>query len=283
MSDVKEIRQAYYEGERSLFGSHHVNIYDTVFGEGESPLKESSDLYLEHVLFQWKYPLWYCKNVEVKDCTWYDMARAGIWYTDHISMTNTTIEAPKNLRRANDVTLNNVFFPHAEETLWNCDHVVMNQVSAKGDYFAMGTDNMEIDGLHLVGNYSFDGCHNVTIRNSNILSKDAFWNSENITVYDSFISGEYLGWNAKNLTLINCTIESLQGMCYIDNLVMENCKLLHTTLAFEYSTVDAEITSKIDSVINPTSGQITAESIDELILEKDKVDPSKTKIICKKD
>ena len=31
MSDVKEIRQAYYEGERSLFGSHHVNIYDTVF------------------------------------------------------------------------------------------------------------------------------------------------------------------------------------------------------------------------------------------------------------
>ena len=57
MSDVKEIRQAYYEGERSLFGSHHVNIYDTVFGEGESPLKESSDLYLEHVLFQWKYPL----------------------------------------------------------------------------------------------------------------------------------------------------------------------------------------------------------------------------------
>ncbi len=211
------------------------------------------------------------------------MARAGIWYTDHISMTNTTIEAPKNLRRANDVTLNNVFFPHAEETLWNCDHVVMNQVSAKGDYFAMGTDNMEIDGLHLVGNYSFDGCHNVTIRNSNILSKDAFWNSENITVYDSFISGEYLGWNAKNLTLINCTIESLQGMCYIDNLVMKNCKLLHTTLAFEYSTVDAEITSKIDSVINPTSGQITAESIDELILEKDKVDPSKTKIICKKD
>ena len=147
----------------------------------------------------------------------------------------------------------------------------------------MGTDNMEIDGLHLVGNYSFDGCHNVTIRNSNILSKDAFWNSENITVYDSFISGEYLGWNAKNLTLINCTIESLQGMCYIDNLVMKNCKLLHTTLAFEYSTVDAEITSKIDSVINPTSGQITAESIDELILEKDKVDPSKTKIICKKD
>ncbi len=279
----EEIRQGYYEGERSLFGSSDLKIYDTVFGEGESPLKESKNLYLDHVLFQWKYPLWYCNHVEVLDSTWYDMARAGIWYTNDITMKNVTIEAPKNFRRVKGAVLEDVFFPNAQETLWNCDDVKMKNVSATGDYFAMGTNNMEIDGLRLVGNYSFDGCQNVTIRNSNILSKDAFWNSDNITVYDSFISGEYLGWNAKNLTLINCTIESLQGMCYIENLVMKNCKLLHTTLAFEYSTVDAEITSKIDSVINPTSGQITAESIDELILEKDKIDPSKTKIICKND
>ena len=138
---------------------------------------------------------------------------------------------------------------------------------------------MKIDDLKLDGNYSFDGCRNVEIRNSNLLSKDAFWNTENVTVYDSFISGEYLGWNAKNLTLVNCTIESLQGMCYIDNLVMKNCKLINTTLAFEYSTVDADICSKIDSVMNPTSGTIKAQHIDNLIIEKDKVDPSKTKII----
>ena len=100
-------------------------------------------------------------------------------------------------------------------------------------------------------------------------------------VYDSFISGEYLGWNAKNLTLVNCTIESLQGFCYIDNLVMKNCKLINTTLAFEYSTVDADISSHIDSVLNPTSGTIRAESIGELILQKDKIDPTQTTIICK--
>ena len=69
-------------------------------------------------------------------------------------------------------------------------------------------------------------------------------------------------------------------MCYIDNLVMKNCKLLHTTLAFEYSTVDAQIDSSIDSVLNPTSGSISAPEIKELILEKDKIDPSKTTIIC---
>ena len=129
----------------------------------------------------------------------------------------------------------------------------------------------------------FDGVKNMEIRNARMLSKDAFWNTENVTVYDSFISGEYLGWNAKNLTLINCTIESLQGMCCIDNLVMKNCKLLNTTLAFEYSTVDAEITGKIDSVMNPSGGVIRADRIDELIIEKDKVDPEKTRIICRRE
>jgi hypothetical protein len=283
MAIAQEIRQGYFEGERSLFASKELKIYDTVFGEGESPLKESSDIYLESTIFQWKYPLWYGNNIEVKHCTWCDMARAGIWYTNHIRMQDTMMEAPKNFRRCKDVTLEDVYFSNAEETLWNCDSVTMKRVTAQGDYFAMNTNHIQADGLQLVGNYSFDGCRDVEIHNARLLSKDAFWNSDNITVYDSFISGEYLGWNAKNLTLINCTIESLQGMCYIDNLVMKNCKLINTTLAFEYSTVEADITGTIDSVINPTSGTIKADHIKKLILEKERIDPSKTKIICRED
>ena len=59
------------------------------------------------------------------------------------------------------------------------------------------------------------------------------------------------------------------------------CKLINTTLAFEYSVVDADITSHIDSVLNPSGGTIRAESIGELTIEKDKVDPLKTVIICR--
>ena len=276
----KEIKQKILTGERALFMAHDLQISDSIFTDGESPLKESHDIDVNGSMFKWKYPLWYCKNVNIKDTTWFDMARAGVWYTDHIRVENAIIEAPKNFRRCNDVTLKNVTFPNASETLWNCNDLHMENVTAKGDYFAMGCSDLEIDGFTLVGNYSFDGVKNLVIRNAKMLSKDAFWNCENVTVYDSFISGEYLGWNARNLTLINCTIESLQGMCYIDNLVMKNCKLINTTLAFEYSSVDAEITSKIDSVMNPESGVIRAEHIDELIIEKDKVDPSKTRIVC---
>ena len=274
----KQIRQTYFEGERPLFGAEHLSIQDTIFGEGESPLKESRDISLEGSIFQWKYPLWYCNHITVKDCQWFEMARAGVWYTNDISVENALIQAPKNFRRCRGLELNNVYFANAAETLWSCEQVELKDVTAKGDYFAMNCSDMKIDNLRLDGNYSFDGVKNMEIRNSTLLSKDAFWNSENVTVYDSFISGEYLGWNAKNLTLVNCTIESLQGLCYIDNLVMKNCKLINTTLAFEYSSVDAKIHGTIDSVLNPSSGVIRADEIKELTVEKDKVDPSKTKI-----
>ena len=283
MCMLKEINQEVLTGERALFQGEFLRINDTIFKDGESPLKESHDIELHNSMFQWKYPLWYSKNIKVKDCTWFEMARAGVWYTDHISLENCAVDAPKNFRRCRDVTLRQVSFPNASETLWNCQGIELDTVMAKGDYFAMNCEDMKVNGLTLYGNYSFDGAKNVEIHDSRLLSKDAFWNSENVTVYDSFISGEYLGWNARNLTLINCTIESLQGMCYIDNLVMKNCKLLNTTLAFEYSTVDADIVGTVDSVLNPSGGVIRADYIQELTIEKDKVDPSKTKIICRKE
>ena len=253
MSQKKEIRQQYLTGERPLFMGKDLKIYDTIFDNGESPLKESRNIELYGSMFKWKYPLWYSKNILAEDCTWFEMARAGVWYTDNITVRNAMIEAPKNFRRCHGVVLENVDFPNAQETLWSCKQVKMDRVTAKGDYFAMNCTDMELNDFKLDGNYSFDGAKNVEIHNAKMLSKDAFWNSENV---------------------------SLQGMCYIDNLVMKNCKLINTTLAFEYSTVDADIHGKIDSVLNPSGGTIRAEHIGDLIIEKDKIDPSKTKIIC---
>lgn len=277
---MEEINQKYLTGERALFMKNNLKIINCTFDAGESPLKECSNLDIENCMFKWKYPLWYSKHIKMTNSSFFDMARAGIWYTDDITIKNCSLTAPKTFRRCNKVSLEDVTLPVALETFWNCKNVTLKNVSAHGDYFAMNCENMEIDNFNLLGNYSFDGAKNIVIKNSKLLSKDAFWNSENVTVYDSFISGEYLGWNSKNLTLVNCTIESLQGMCYIENLTLKNCKLLNTTLAFEYAQVDADIVGEVDSIFNPTSGTIKAESIAKLIIEKDKIDPSKTKIIC---
>ena len=276
------IKQKKLTGERALFFGRDLKLSECTFSDGESPLKHSENIQLQDCSFEWKYPVWYAKNILIDNCTFSQTARAGIWYTEDIVVRNCKIFAPKTFRKASGITLENTALSNAAETLWSCKNVKIKQVKACGDYLCMNCENVEVDGLDLAGNYAFDGAKNVVVRASRLATKDAFWNSENVTVYDSEITGEYLGWNSKNLTFVNCTIESLQGLCYIENLVMKNCRLKKTTLAFEYSRVEADIEGGIDSVLNPSGGTITADEIGELILQKDRIDPEKIKIIYKK-
>ena len=277
---MRNINSGIFTGERAIFQGKDLCINDSIFDDGESPLKHSKNIELYNSMFKWKYPLWYSENIKLYKCVFFEMARAGIWYTNDIELHDTVIEAPKEFRRCNGIKLENVTFVNAAETFWDCKNADLKNVTAKGDYFAMNSTDMVIENLQLVGNYPFDGAKNITVRNSKLISKDAFWNTENITIENCFISGEYLAWNSKNITLKNCTIESLQGLCYVEDLVIRNCKFINTTLAFEFSTVDAQICGGIDSIKNPSSGKICAGFIGELILEEDQVDVTKTKISC---
>ena len=175
---MKEITQQILTGERALYDTHDAKISYCTFENGESPLKESSNLEIDNCLFKWKYPFWYTDNVKVTRSAFFDMARAGIWYVNDFTMEDTIVEAPKNFRRVDGLVLKNVNIPNAAETLWNCRNVKMEKVTACGDYFAMNSTEMEIDGLVLDGNYSFDGGRNIVVRNSRLLSKDAFWNAD---------------------------------------------------------------------------------------------------------
>ncbi len=269
-----------FTGERSLFGSRDLTLNGCVFEDGESPLKESRNVTASECLFRYKYPFWYCDNISLDQVTFFDLARAGVWYTKNFRMSNSMVEAPKNFRRCKGLTLSNVMIPNAQETLWNCEDVTLEHVKASGPYFAMGCRDVKVKDLDLIGNYSFDGVVNMEITDSHLASKDAFWNTENVTVRNSFVTGEYLGWNSKNLTLIDCTVESLQGMCYIDNLVMKNCRLINTTLAFEYADVQADLRGTIESVFNPKNGTIKADRIRHLVIQKDRINPDLTKIEC---
>ncbi len=275
---MKKYEQGLFVGERALFASRDIKIVDSVFADGESPLKESRGVELENCIFKWKYPLWYCRDIVMRETSLLETARSGIWYTNNIAITDCTIDAPKTFRRSSGITLKRCTLPRAAETLWSCSDIKLIDVSVTGDYFGMNSDNIYAENLNISGNYAFDGAKNIEIHGAKMLSKDAFWNTENVTVYDSLIIGEYLGWNSKNLTLVNCTVESDQGLCYAESLKMINCKLINTPLAFEYSSLDAEVVSEVDSVKNPLSGRIKARAIGELILDEKFIDPDKTEI-----
>lgn len=275
---MKIIKNGDLVGERALFATRDAEIYDSRFYDGESPLKESRDLVIANCSFEWKYPLWYCKNVSVSDTYMATTARSGIWYTDNIEMKNCIIDAPKTFRRCEGVRLFDVTLLNAQETLWSCEEITLTNVGVRGDYFGMNCKGVRADRLRISGNYAFDGGRDIVIKSSVLYSKDAFWNCKNVTVIDSVIVGEYLGWNSENVRFVNCDIESNQGLCYMEGVVLENCRFRNTDLAFEYSSVEADIRSHIDSVKNPTSGNITADSIGEIIHEPERVDIKKTKI-----
>ena len=60
-------------------------------------------------------------------------------------------------------------------------------------------------------------------------------------------------------------------------IVLEDCVLEHTDLAFEYcEDIEATVLSKVDSIKNPISGRIRCKGYDELILDDDDIDHSKT-------
>ena len=112
---MKEYRQQFFKGERALFAEDGAKIYDSVFDDGESPLKESKNIEVYNSQFKWKYPMWYSNNINVTNCNWFEMARSGVWYTNNITVKDSLITAPKNFRRCDGVTLDNVDLTNAED------------------------------------------------------------------------------------------------------------------------------------------------------------------------
>ena len=155
-----EIKNKVFAEERALFGSANLDIESCTFDKGESPIKKCSSLNIKGSHFKWKYPIWYCRDTAAEGCVFYEGARAGMWYNENLEINNSRVLAPKCFRRCKNLSLENSDIPNAEETLWSCNGVKLNNVGIKGDYFAMNCKNIEADRLELNGKYAFDGVEN---------------------------------------------------------------------------------------------------------------------------
>lgn len=261
---MQVIKDKTYQGERPLFGIEETELHHVTINQGESSLKKVNHINISKSEFNGKYPIWQASDIEVDDSVFNDGARAAIWYTNRISMKNSTVIAPKMFRDCKNVFVQNTKFD-SDDAIWDTKGVTLYDMKSTGQYLLLHSSDIEMDNVHHVGNYSIQHVKNVVVRNSELTSKDLFWNSENVTVYDSVLHAEYLGWYSKNMTLVNCKIYGSQPLCYIENLKMINCEMIDADLAFEESTVDVEVVSDIVSVKNPNGGIIKAKHIGEFI------------------
>lgn len=281
---MEKIKDTSFGGERPLFASRGLELENVTFLAGESALKRCSDIVARNCRFEGKYPFWHVDGFSIDHCVFTPGARAALWYSDNCEMTDTVVDAPKMFREMHGIKLRRVNFSDAQETLWHCSGIDIEDVTVdKADYIFMHCSDIRIANYRQQGNYSFQYARNVEISNAVIHSKDAFWETEGVTVRDSELHGEYLGWHSKGLHLVNCHISGTQPLCYCRDLVLENCTFdADADLAFEESAVRATVSSPITSVKNPTTGYIDAPEIGEIIIDEHIPAPANCIITTKK-
>ena len=275
IEDIKEkkvIEDGVFDEERALYDSDNIRVVKTKFtgpADGESALKESSNLELDNCYFNLRYPLWHVTNCEMTSSEMTDKCRAPVWYTKNIKITNSKLFGPKGFRECDVIDLNSCEI-ESDEFGWHSKNFIFNDCKINGFYCLFGSSKINMINSELNGKYSFQYTKDAYIKNVNFDTKDAFWHAKNVTIEDCVISGEYLAWYSENLKLINCTIKGTQPLCYCKNLELINCKMIDCDLAFENSSVNATIIGNVRSIKNPLSGLITVDSVDEVIMDDKK-------------
>ncbi|MCQ2452507.1 MAG: DUF3737 family protein [Oscillospiraceae bacterium] len=271
-----------FDEERALYGLDGAGVRNCRFdgpADGESAMKECRNLSVENCYFNLRYPFWHVSGATIRDSEMTDKCRAALWYDEDITIENCRMDGIKALRECSNIMLRDTQVV-SPEFLWRCHDVRIESSSLESEYPMFECKDMAISGLTLKGKYSFQYVENAVIRDSVMDTKDAFWHSKNVTVYDSVIKGEYLAWYSENLRLVRCRIIGTQPLCYCKGLILEDCTMEGTDLSFERSEVNAKVHGSIDSIKNPSSGRICADSIGQIIMDPEYTNAQLVEICC---
>lgn len=266
---MKIIEKQSFDEERVLYGSEDVIVRNCRFdgpADGESALKECSNIEVENCFFNLRYSLCHDHILTVRNSEMTELCRAALWYSDHIDIQRVRMNGIKALRECRDVSIDNCDIV-SPEFGWSVKNIRMRRTNAESEYFMMRSENLLFEDVNFKGKYSFQYIENALFDNCRFDTKDAFWHAKNVTVKNSIIKGEYLAWYSEDLTLINCRIIGTQPLCYCKNLKLINCEMNDTDLCFEKSEVNASIVTPVISIKNPLSGTIRVPSVGEIIMD----------------
>lgn len=230
---MKLIKNAEFGGERPLFESHDLRLENVIIRTGESAIKECSNIETVDCRFEGNYPFWHVHGFKIDRCYFDVGGRSALWYSDHLKMTDTIIDAPKMFREMDEIDIENVTMNDADEVFWRCNGIrIKNLKLHGGTYPFMFSNNIYVDGLESNSKYVFQYVKNVEIHHAKITTKDAFWEVENVTIS----------------TIPNSTANTSAGIRRIyvwstATLPVSNRFAMHTTLFLK--TVPSDLTATV--------------------------------------
>ncbi len=263
-----KIENRQFDEERALYHLQNADVEACVFAgpaDGESALKEARDIRVAGCRFSLRYPLWHVDGFTLDGSDMDELTRAALWYSRRGTITGSRLHGIKAVRECEDIRIAGCDIV-SPEFGWKSSGITLQDVDITSEYLFLDSRDIRLDRVRMRGKYSFQYVEGLAVDASELDTKDAFWHSKNVTVRDSVVKGEYLGWFSDGLTLIRCKISGTQPLCYCKNLTLIDCEMENCDLAFEYSDVQADVRGHIDSVKNPRTGRITADSVGEVIM-----------------
>ena len=120
---MEVIRNSEFGGERPLFESHNLRLENVIIRAGESAIKECSNIEAVDCRFEGNYPFWHVHGFKIERCYFDVGGRSALWYSDHLQMKDTVIDAPKMFREMSEIDIENVTMNDADEVFWRCNGI----------------------------------------------------------------------------------------------------------------------------------------------------------------
>ena len=170
--------------ERALYGSDGIVLKHCAFdgpADGESALKESRNMEVENCFFNLRYPFWHDDGLNITGSEMTELCRAALWYSTHVTITDSKLHGIKALRECSQVSLRDCDVISAEFG-WSVHNMEMMNCTVQSEYFMMRSDHLAFRNVRLKGKYSFQYIHDATFDGCTFDTKDAFWHAKDVVV-----------------------------------------------------------------------------------------------------
>lgn len=275
----KKIEGMTFDADRPMPITAGVNLYDCVFSGGEAVLKDVRDISMVNCSFSLCSPLHGAQNFRIDDSRLDETAVCAMHGSENGKIIDSDIKGPQALQECKNIVIHDCSILSSEFGR-NCDGLSLEECNIHADSVLGHGRNIRLDNTEIRGDAALCNAESVQIYNSFLHSANALQNCRNVTIVDSMLKGDLLGWNCENITLIGCRIQGLQPLCHCRGLKLVDCVMDGSELAFEYSDVKANIVGHLNSVKNPLSGKIVADSIGQVVMDDDTLE-STAKILVR--
>ena len=166
---MRIISNTAFGGERPLFESHDLRLENVIIHAGESAIKECSNIEAVNCRFEGNYPFWHVHGFVIDRCFFDVGGRSALWYSDHLKMTDTRIDAPKMFREMHDIEIENVELRNAKVTtkdaFWEVENVTIYDSELNGEYLGWHSHNLRLVNCHITGEQPLCYAHDLVLEN----------------------------------------------------------------------------------------------------------------------